>query len=160
MLPTCSPRDPLQVGDTKQFFVEGYICDEGLQPVVLSEPQTQGSVVRVCVVPDPEARDAGIYIRRIDSFSFIRTDLPDGSTVSQEAVRDGQSVNPDFTSVFCAPGSEVCIMETLLKADFYTSPGGIFGYGEAWLQVRSRSVHFCRSALRSTRSAAEVLLFF
>ena len=67
-------------------------------------------------------------------------------------MRDGKSANDELTELTCPRGSTICSFETLLKADFYYKEGMILGYGEAWLQVRSRFTYTVVN--QSSRSAS------
>lgn len=121
----------------QKYFVVGYLCDDNREQMVFRVPISQGSKVRVCVEPTEEALQDGVYMRRIDSFTYQREKLPaePGQYVSQVAVRDGASADPATTELFCERGWELCYFDTLLKGDFYFSTGPVFGFGEAWLQV-------------------------
>ena len=119
----------------QKYFVVGYLCDDNLEQMIYRVPLSQGMKVRVCVEPTEEALQDGVYMRRIDSFTYQREMQEAGQYVTQAAVRDGESADPATTELFCERGSELCYFDTLLKADFYFSTGPVFGYGEAWLQV-------------------------
>ena len=116
------------------YLVEGFICDESNEPLESERPMVQGEIVRVCVRPTSESLADGIYMRRVDSFTFYR-EKDDGTQITQTALTDGVSANSELTSLTCDRGSEICSFTTLLKSDFYFRAGIIFGYGEAWLQV-------------------------
>jgi hypothetical protein len=133
------PGDRNNENAQEMYTVEGFICDESNTPLQSERPMVQGEKVRVCVKPTAKALADGIYMRRVDSFTFYR-EKDDGTQIIQTALRDGSSVNSELTELTCDRGSELCSFETLLKSDFYFRPGLIFGYGEAWLQVR-RDIH-------------------
>jgi hypothetical protein len=117
------------------YHAEGFLCDTGNNRVAYGTPLTQGSLVRVCVKPEDDALADGVYMRRVEEFTFLREDSV-GGAISQTAVRDGTSANAGLTELVCIPGSELCYFETLLNSDFYFGPGTVTGFGEAWLQVR------------------------
>ena len=122
------------------YYVEGYICNplDDNKPFTYMEPKEQGSTIRVCVKPTSDALRDGVYMRSINYFTFFRNEgLPDGEeTITQPAIKDGESANEALTSLTCIRGTALCYFDTLLKADFFFSPGRLFGSGEAWLQVR------------------------
>lgn len=128
------PADRLNENAQEMYKVDGFICDESNEALDMNKPMVQGERVRVCVKPTDRALGDGIFMRQVDSFTFYRV-KDDGSEVTQIALTDGMSANPELTDITCPRGSTICWFETLLKADFYFKPGIIFGYGEAWLQV-------------------------
>jgi hypothetical protein len=119
------------------YYVEGFLCDITNQQVVYTVPRNQGSMVRVCVKPTDDALTDGVYMRRVDSFTFQRDSLVGGRIV-QQAVRDGKTANDALTQLFCTRGWDLCYFDTLLRSDFYFGPGTVSGFGEAWLQVSSK----------------------
>ena len=126
--------DPAAFSAFQKYFVEGYICDDNLEEVLVILPLTQGENIRVCVVPEEVALLDGVLLRRIDSFTYIRQKPKDGTTIIQEAVRDGATANDATTELFCERGSEVCYFDTVLRSDFFFGRGEVYGFGEAWLQ--------------------------
>ena len=66
-------KDKLVQTANQAYEVEGYQCDYSNQPLSeldLALSRNQGSIIRVCVRPDEEARGDGIFMRSIDSFAF------------------------------------------------------------------------------------------
>ena len=100
----------------------------------------QGSVVRICVRPNKEAQLQGIKMRRVEWFTFWRLDeespLNDksgGPLVEQNAVvKGGKPAYNGLTNYHCT--LDMCVIETLLRADFYRYPGTTQGRGLAHLQ--------------------------
>lgn len=130
------PNDPGSENVFQNYFVEGFLCDDNLEEIVYLYPLVQGEKVKVCVKPTDDALADGVYMRRVDSFTYWRDNPTAGATVTQIALTDGESANPALTELFCERGWELCHFDTLLKSDFYFGTGRVFGYGEAWLQVR------------------------
>jgi len=126
--------DPAAFSASQKYFVDEYICDENLEEVLVRIPLTQGENVRVCVVPEDDALVDGVYLRRIDSFAFVRERPTDGTIILQEAVRDGITANEATTELFCEQGSQLCYFDTVLRSDFFSGRGEVHGFGEAWLQ--------------------------
>jgi hypothetical protein len=138
------PTDPGSESVLQKYFVEGYLCDDQLQEIEYLLPLVQGSKVKVCVKPTDDALQDGFYMRRVDSFTYSRDNPTTGNQISQTALVGGESANPALTELFCERGWELCHFDTLLRSDFYFGPGRVFGYGEAWLQVRwerDRTIH-------------------
>jgi hypothetical protein len=132
------PNDQNEEEAEQIYYVEGFLCDEKTnQPLMSASPRSQGSMVRVCVKPRDDALVDGVYMRRVDSFTFTRDDLLGGG-ISQEAVRDGRTANDALTQLECPRGVDLCYFDTLLRSDFYFGPGTVNGFGEAWLQVSSK----------------------
>jgi hypothetical protein len=129
-----SPGDRLDESAEQAYFVEGFLCDQNNEKLVYDEPMTQGRTLRVCVKPRDDALADGVFMRRIESFTFQRADSV-GGLLSQTAVREGESANAGLTQLVCERGWELCYFDTLLNADFYFGAGTVSGFGEAWLQV-------------------------
>jgi hypothetical protein len=132
------PKDPNREVAEQVYFVEGFLCNpENNEPWQFEEPRRQGQSVRVCVKPTDDSLRDKVYMRSIQFFTFVRTDgVPDGQDpITQPALKDEESANSDATELTCVPGTELCYFDTLLKGEFFFSPGKLEGYGEAWLQV-------------------------
>lgn len=127
----------------QKYHVDGYLCDDNLEAIIYMVPLVQGTKVRVCVQPTDDALQDGVYMRQVDSFTYQRQEPDGGQLVTQVALNDGESADPATTELFCERGWDLCYFDTLLKADFYFSPGRVFGYGEAWLQVSPKGTSWC-----------------
>ena len=125
------PRDKLVRTAAQAYEVEGYVCTDEEVPADPALIRNQGAQIRVCVRPDQEARDDGIYMRRIDSFSW---QLTSPAEITQEAVVDGLPSSNSLTDLFCAPGELVCNFVSILFASFYATPGEVTGAGIASMQ--------------------------
>jgi hypothetical protein len=147
------PNDANEEQVEQIYYVEGFLCNESNEEIIYLEPRFQGSILRVCVKPTDTALADGVYMRRVDSFTFQRDNPIDGTKVSQVAVRDGGTANKELTQLYCPRGVELCYFDTLLKSDFYFSAGAIHGFGEAWLQVS-----FKKARLSSFLEAADLCL--
>ena len=112
-----------------EFFVEAFLCHDTGKPLGDIVPFVQGELVRVCVKPTQQAFDVGFRMRRIDKFTFAQ-----GFT-TQEAVINEEAATNGLTELFCDPGAEQCMFETLLFAYFFQSKTSIVqGTGIATLQ--------------------------
>jgi hypothetical protein len=125
------PKDKLVRTAAQAYQVEGYVCTDEEIEGDLTAVRNQGAQIRVCVRPDEEARSDGIYMRRIDSFSWTR-DSP--VSITQSAVEDGVAASNTLTDLFCEPGELVCNFVSILFASFYATPGAVAGSGVASMQ--------------------------
>ena len=119
------------------YNVNGYLCDENLDP--LSEEagnavvRTQGdSLVRVCVERNEKCVQNGLFLRRIDAFSFFRDDQRQVAVAPVNLPADN-----GLTEIFCESGSHKCYFGTILAAQFFSTPGTVRGSGAASLQFGS-----------------------
>lgn len=113
------------------YEVEGYFCDEGSEAVPLDQViLTQGQIVKVCVRPVQDARDASIRMRALRQFTW---QLSDGS-VQQPAIEDYNPASNGLTEMWCTPGYAICHFETIFFAAFFQNPGLVVGEGVADLQ--------------------------
>jgi hypothetical protein len=137
------PKDRLVRTANQVYRVRAYQCGDG--EVELTQAQkdgtrVQGSVIKVCVTPDEDAVNDGIFMRSIDSFSFIR-DQASGTPVEQVAVQNqAEALNllTTYSNSDCT-GSLVCHFSTILFAQFYTSVGSVDGSGIASMQFGSNT---------------------
>ena len=135
------PRDRLVRTANQVYLVEAYRCTtaEDGDGLPIAEADTtainQGTVVRVCVMPDADARADGIKMRSVDDFTWSRT-FP--NVVNQPAIVGRNVVaRNDLTTLECVPGSLYCNFETILFAAFYTTAGAVAGSGVASMQFGS-----------------------
>jgi hypothetical protein len=129
------PKIRLITTANQVYLIDGFQCDaEGviLDAAALAATRNQGSVIKVCVQPDEEALGDGIFMRSVDSFNFIRSDV--APVVSQPAITDGAESNNGLTSLTCTRGDTQCSFETILFAAFYTAVGTVGGEGVASMQ--------------------------
>jgi hypothetical protein len=112
-----------------EFFVEAFLCQKNGEPYVDMQPFLQGEVVRVCVQPTQQAYDVGFRMRRIDKFTFVQ-----GYTTQDAVTNQAAAVN-GLTQLWCDPGSDQCVFETLLFAYFFEGQiSSVGGNGIASLQ--------------------------
>jgi hypothetical protein len=112
-----------------EFFVEAFLCtEEGERPTDVL-PYLQGQAVFVCVQPTQQAYDVGFRMRRIDKFTFEQGYTTQEAIINQEVASNG------LTELWCEPGVDQCMFETLLFAYFFQNSQGIVsGTGVASLQ--------------------------
>jgi len=94
-------------------------------------PFTQGTMLRICIVPDVFASAAGIMIESLDHFTWSRRD----SGTSQQAVIRANTVsNNGLTTLNNTNGDGTEYrLESVLFASFYASAGSVTGRGRATL---------------------------
>lgn len=126
----------------EDYQVEAYQCDRNNEPldsIELAKAMNQGEVIRVCVTPTEDARDEGVYMRAIESFTYFREYGGATGLVTQVAVEDSEAASNYLTVLDCIPGSQVCSFETILFASMFMSPGFVDGSGTAILQFGANS---------------------
>lgn len=150
------PKNQLVNTANQVYLLEGYQCDGNnlqLSPDALAATQNQGSVIKVCVEPDLEARESGIFMRSIDSFTFSRADIT--PPVSQPAIIDVNTASPNgLTAMSCSRGVAKCSFETILFAAFYASPGAVGGSGVGSMQFGDSATGRRLRALQNEPEAA------
>jgi hypothetical protein len=118
------------------YNLDVFECDSSNQPITKTTAYVQGELFSFCIGPDADAKSDGLYMRRIDNMYFSRPDMPG---YIQFAV---EGAIPDFfgmSDVKCNRGDEVCRVETIIRAEFFSSPGMINLVGTASLQFGSSS---------------------
>ena len=139
---TVEPKDRLVRTANQAYEVIGYECTTtkdaetgNYYTPLAGEAQTrarnQGEVIRVCVEPEDEAKNDGIFMRSIDQFSFNRD-----TTIVQEAIVNAAAASNLLTSYMPddCEGAYQCVFETILFAQFYMSRGSVDGAGVASMQ--------------------------
>ena len=111
--------------------VEVFECDSNNSPYTKLTAYEQGELYRICIKPDPEAISLGLYMRRIDNLFYSRQDVPG---LVQYAVEGGITDFYGLSEVFCDRGSDVCRVETIIRSEFFATPGMVNVVGIASLQ--------------------------
>ena len=109
---------------------EAFLCDgrnQRLQGVALTRPRKEEDTVRVCVMPQPAARESGIYVREISSFSFEQ-----GEKV-QVAI-EPSGIQAENSIFICNAGEPLCVLKTKLSTAFFDQRTNVIGEGELVLQ--------------------------
>jgi hypothetical protein len=155
-----APKEIENQQASETFYVEGYLCQNktSTKPLVVESPLEQGTAVKVCVKPMRRALEAGVRMRRIDSFTFAR------ETNSQKAIVDGAPANV-LTELSCLAGSSTCSFDTILMAAFFDGPGTVTGTGTASMQFgisnrRTRGLGSSDSSRREQAVTDELVVVF
>jgi hypothetical protein len=131
-----APRDKLIRTANQVYLLEAFQCDTNMVELSTQQKQVvrnQGAIIRVCVRPDALARPDGIKMREIQSLTYTRA----SPIATQAAVENGAAALNGLSDLTCDPGSEVCMVETILVADFYTITGVVSGSGVGSMQFGS-----------------------
>jgi hypothetical protein len=145
-------RDQLVRTATQAYEVVGYQCDRNnvkLEGQALSESRNQGEIIRVCVTPNQDAIDDGVFMRYIDSFSWQRDYGGSIGVITQAAIVDRLPADNDLTELECIPGSLVCSFQSILFASMYRTPGAVTGSGIASMQLGDQLISRRRQLERS-----------
>jgi len=111
-----------------KYKTEARLCADSQQE---GPPFTQGTMLKICIVPDVFASAAGIMIESLDHFTWSRRD----SGTSQQAVIRANTVsNNGLTTLNNTNGDGTEYrLESVLFASFYASAGSVTGRGRATL---------------------------
>jgi hypothetical protein len=153
-----TPKDELIRTANQAYEVEGYLCDINnieLSTSDKSSVRNQGSILRVCVRPDEDARSQGVYMRYIESFTWQRDYGGVIGIMYQPAIEEREAASNRLTELFCVSGAEVCAFETILFASMFRSPGMVAGSGVASMQFGSDPLVNQRRGLGSLRRSLQ-----
>jgi hypothetical protein len=100
--------------DNPIYGVDAYECNATFHRVVNIQPKSQGSTVRICIIPSVVTLNDGLYLKSVDSFGYFF------GGVQQEAVAKGIEAN-ELTTIECREGRTLCWIESQLKNDFFFS---------------------------------------
>jgi len=114
----------------KSYAVEAFLCNSltGAR-LAAGSPFSQGSLPTACVRPNAEARDDGVTIDRIESFSWKKV----GTDIIQPAVVEGSIDNNGLSEYACAPDNTYCSVASMLFSSFFQTAGTVEGFGSAYL---------------------------
>jgi hypothetical protein len=149
------PKERLVTTSIQDYEVDAYQCDDdnvALSATALAIAMKQGEVIRVCVTPNKEARDQGIYMKDLESFTYFRDYGGPIGFVTQVAIENSQEASNYLTALSCTAGTLVCVFETVLYADMFLSPGFVDGSGTALLQIGENPERRRRRNLESESS--------
>lgn len=111
------------------YGVETYDCD--MEGNALSEEnqftKKVGTAYRVCFEPNAVAKEAGVGIKNIDTWTW-ETSTREGF-VSLEVLKDGIAANP-MSQIQCLDDGK-CILDSMLNTSFYQNRGSVEGAGTA-----------------------------
>ena len=120
----------------KTYKAEAFPCDENNNPIKQKKLNST-SRLRLCIQPDEEARDEGVYVNSIESFSYA---LANDNTRVQEAIDFNGYVNDDDrTIVDCIAGSRICSVDSKLMDWFFDKSAKMVATGYAVLQFGNNS---------------------
>ena len=126
------PKDRLIRTANQAYEVNGYECTaDSTDRFTAVEPRNQGDIIYVCVTPEQEAQDDGIFMRSIDDFAWTRD-----TTIRQVAIVGNAAAGnalTDYSPAACQ-GQLVCRFSSILFAAFYASAGLVGGEGVASMQ--------------------------
>lgn len=109
-----------------------FLCAGDNKPLVgnaLTRTRNKDDDIRVCFMPNDDARAAGVYVRQISSFFFEQA----AEEKIQFAVEP--SKKPVNRTVFiCNAGEPLCALKTELSEDFFDKNLEVVGKGEVLLQ--------------------------
>jgi hypothetical protein len=125
---------PVELSD-EEFLAEAFLCNHLNEPIDVKEAAVQaGEPIRVCIQPDLRARDAGVFIRRIENFQFTSNFGTSQSAVDSKGLPD-QNGN---SLVICNP--TICSIKTDLVDAFFRKGGTVSMKGEVFLQFGSQEL--------------------
>merc|ERR1712125_212737 len=152
-----APKDKIESTATQTYNVDAKLCvgTGGTSDEIKADPPVdtvynQGSLITVCVYPDADAAADGIVMNNIDSYTWKRQDPDvDGVTppeIYQNAIGAGTADGNGLTTFTACNGSDVCVFDSILFAQFYATQGAVSGEGIATLQFDTAR----RRALRAS----------
>jgi hypothetical protein len=140
-----APKDKIESTALQTYNVDAKLC-VGTGDDVKADPPAetvynQGSLITVCVYPDADAAADGIVMNNIDSYAWRRQDPEVGGVtppeIYQNAIGSGNADANGLTTFADCNGSDVCVFDSILFAQFYATQGAVSGDGIATLQFQT-----------------------
>jgi hypothetical protein len=122
------------VNFTLAYNLDAFVCDTNNAPTIVPVYE-QGDIFRICITPDEEATTDGLFMRQLDSMYYSK----DGVELIQYAIEGGVADFFGFSEFECTPGTSVCWVETILRAEWFAVPGLVTMSGIGTLQFGSGS---------------------
>jgi hypothetical protein len=110
-----------------EYAARVFRCDANLEEL-LSKTYVLGEEIRICFSPAPETVNAGVYMRRIESFEFSK------GKETRKAVTDGVVSSNGLSQISCTAGSRVCSMYSMFPSSMFAASGVVSGIGGVTLQ--------------------------
>lgn len=140
-----TPKDKIESTAVQTYNVDAKLCvgTGADSDAVKADPPAgtvynQGSLITVCVFPDSAAETDGIVMNNIDSYAWKRQDPDVGGVtppeIYQNAIGGGAADGNGLTTFADCNGSDVCVFDSILFAQFYSTEGAVSGEGIATLQ--------------------------
>ena len=117
----------------KTYSAEAFACDKNNSPSQVSALNATDSL-KLCIRPNKEARDIGVYINSLESFSFALEKDDQSQSVIDSL---GAVVNKNITTLDCGVGRSVCSIESTPREWFFDRDGTMLVTGFAVLQFGS-----------------------
>jgi hypothetical protein len=111
------------------FAAEVYRCNFLNEEIDLDEKIYSDTGARICFRPDERAREAGVFMRQIETFTFKKD-----KSIQTAVEAGGISASDGSTLLLCSAGSAICSLKTELDPGFYFGDGYVEGFGEIILQ--------------------------
>ena len=150
-----APREKLIRTANQVYKLTAFQCDASKAELSATQKQVtrnQGAIIRVCVRPDDVAEADGIKMREIKELTYSRT----SPAASQEAVKNNVASTNGLSSLYCNPGEAVCMVETILVADFYRFTGVVSGTGTGSMQFGNPAGNPATRRLRSAERDLQI----
>jgi hypothetical protein len=108
--------------NNEKYSAEAFRCDSDNVNVNMTETKSlhSGETIKICIRPDERARNAGVYIHGIESFSYGREN-DDKSQVALDSY--GRASDDGNTLKICSNGADMCSIETMLEDWFFDDDG-------------------------------------
>lgn len=132
--PAMNTLDMNMINFTVAYNLKAFVCDTNYAPTIIAVYE-QGDLFRICISPDEEATEDGLMMRQLDSMYYSK----DGVELIQYAIEGGVADFFGFSEFECTPGSPVCWVETILRAEWFAVPGLVTMSGIGTLQFGSGS---------------------
>jgi len=135
VIPSEIDGDKGNIADREGYAVAGYLCDPYTYEKIPSKGFAQGEFIAICSELSGAAAEDGVFLKGVDYFYWTREFTLGGvpTTTIQYAVKDGVVANM-LTEYDCPRGAVFCSFKTMLFADFFTTPGSVFGTGQVSMQ--------------------------
>jgi len=121
------------------YRIDAFECGDDLRSLSKEDKQKKKiiTVYRICFEPNSVAREAGVGIKKVDSWTW-ETSNDDGMAVL-EAARDGEGLG-GISALECLEEGKSCYLDTFLTPGFYNNPGTVLGNGEVSFTTGTGSV--------------------
>jgi len=149
-----APKEKTSDSAAQTYTVLAALCD--VDEAASTYTFNQGAAINVCITPDQKAKDDGVEIMTVDSFTWQRTytiaDVPAGVTdipaaTEQIAIASANLVSGDGLTVLNKDNPKEFVVTSVLFAAFYATNGKVSAAGAATMAFPQTT-----AGVRRTRS--------
>jgi len=136
-----APKEKTSDSASQTYKVIASLCEGSQQAPKVNEKFNQGAAIRVCIKPESKAKNDGVIMKSVDSFTWTRTYEPVGNETppptTQNAIIGTNIESLDGLTLLNKDDKTEFIVTSVLFAAFYATDGDVSATGAATMAFPS-----------------------